>query len=179
MAPLVVVLVAGIVTASETLSSHLALDVSRVHAGELWRLLSGHLSHLSWRHYVVDALAYWLLFSTYAARRGSVAATGLALLASMAVSVTVVVLGLHPVYGGLSGLICGACAALVVSMVLDKPNDVRGYVLALMFLVYLLLEKGLVAGIRVAHEAHWAGAVSGMVFEGIRLFFRCRMRIES
>ena len=64
-------------------------------------------------------------------------------------------------------------------MVLDKPNDVRGYVLALMYLAYLLLEKGLVAGIRVAHEAHWAGAVSGMVFEGIRLFFRCRMRIES
>jgi membrane associated rhomboid family serine protease len=169
--PLVVVLAAGVVTASAALSSYLALDVSRVLSGELWRLFSGHLTHLTWRHYVVDAVAYWLLFSTYASLRSAMAATCLALVASAVVSVTVVVLRLHPVYGGLSGLCCGACAALILAMVLDKPNGVSGYALALLFCAYLGLAEGVIAGIRVAHEAHWAGALSGTVTEGIRFYW--------
>jgi membrane associated rhomboid family serine protease len=169
--PLVVVLVAGAVTASADLSSHLALDVSRVLSGELWRLFSGHLAHLTWRHYVVDTLAYWLLFCTYAARRSSTAANRLVLVASVVVSVTVVVLRLHPIYGGLSGLCCGVFAALVLGMVLDNPNGVWGYALALLFCAYLCLAESLVAGIRVASEAHWAGALSGTAAEAIRCFW--------
>ncbi len=174
--PLVVVLAAGVVTASAALSSYLALDVSRVLSGELWRLFSGHLAHLTWRHYVVDAFAYWLLFSTYAARRSLSAANGLVIVASVVVSVTVVVLRLHPIYGGLSGLCCGACAALILAMVLDNPNCFLGYVLALLFCSYLGLAESLVAGIRVAAEAHWAGALSGTAVEGIRFFWTRKSR---
>jgi membrane associated rhomboid family serine protease len=177
--PLAVVLAAGAVTASAALSSHLALDVSRVLAGELWRVFSGHLAHLTWRHYAVDALAYWMLFSAYAARRNTMAATCLAIVASVAVSLTVVALGLHPIYGGLSGLSCGACAGLILAMVLDEPNDVWGYAFALLFCVYLALTDSLVAGIRVAHEAHWAGALSGMAAEGIRFCWRRKPTAKS
>lgn len=179
LVPLAVVLAAGAVTASATLSSHLALDVSRVLSGELWRLFSGHLAHLTWRHYVVDALAYWLLFSTYASMRGSMAATGLALMAGVVVSATVVVLQLHPIYGGLSGLCCAGCAGLILAMVLDNPNDVWGYAFALLFCVYLGLTESMVAGIRVAHEAHWAGVLSGTATEGIRFYWRRRSRIRG
>jgi membrane associated rhomboid family serine protease len=177
--PLVVVLVAGAVTASADLSSHLALDVSRVLSGELWRVFTGHLAHLTWRHYVVDALAYWLLFSTYAASRSSTAANGLVIVASVVVSVTVVVFRQHPVYGGLSGLSCGACAALILAMVLDNPDGVWGYALALLFCAYLGLTESMVAGIRVAHEAHWAGALSGAAVEGARFYWTRKPRLKE
>jgi membrane associated rhomboid family serine protease len=177
--PLVVVLAAGVVTASAALSSYLALDVSRLLSGELWRLFSGHLAHLTWRHYVVDAFAYWLLFSTYAARRSLSVANGLVIVASVVVSVTVVVLRLHPIYGGLSGLCCGACAALILAMVLDKPNGVWGYTFALLFCTYLGLAESLVAGIRVAAEAHWAGALSGAAVEGIRFYWTRKSRMKE
>jgi len=166
--PLAVVLAAGAVTASAALSSLLALDTSRVLSGELWRLFTGHLAHLTWRHYAVDALAYWLLVTSYAAWRGSRAATGLALAACVSVSLTVVAFGLHPVYGGLSGLSCAAFAALVLAMLRDDPKDVWCYVLAALFGIYLMLGESLAAGIRVAPEAHWAGALTGAAFEGIR-----------
>jgi len=168
--PLAVVLAAGAVTASAALSSLFALDAARALDGELWRLFTGHLAHLTWRHYTADALGYWLLFSTYAAWRGSRAATGLALTASLVVSLTVVALGLHPVYGGLSGLVCGAFAALVLAMLLDRPRDVWGYALGAIFFLYLGLGESLIAGIRLAPEAHWAGALTGAAFEGIRFY---------
>jgi membrane associated rhomboid family serine protease len=177
--PLAVVLAAGVVTASAALSSHLALDVSRVLAGELWRLFTGHLGHLTWRHYFVDALAYWLLFSTYAARRSSMAANGLVIVASIVVSVTVVVLQWHPIYGGLSGLCCAACAALVLAMILDNPYGLLGYTIALFLCCYLGLEQSLVAGIRVAPEAHWAGALSGIAVEGIRFYCTRKTRVKQ
>jgi membrane associated rhomboid family serine protease len=177
--PLAVVLAAGAVTASAALSSHLALDVSRVLAGELWRLFTGHLAHLTWRHYVVDALAYWLLFSTYAARRSSTAANALVIVASVVVSVTVVVLQWHPIYGGLSGLCCAACAALILAMILDNPHGLLGYTLALCFCSYLGLEQSLVAGIRVAPEAHWTGALSGIAVEGIRFYWTRKTRVKQ
>jgi membrane associated rhomboid family serine protease len=177
--PLAVVLAAGAVTASAALSSHLALDVSRVLSGELWRLFTGHLAHLTWRHYVVDALAYWLLFSTYAARRSSTAANGLVMVASVVVSVAVVVLQLHPIYGGLSGLCCGACAALILAMVLDNPYGLLGYTLAVFFCFYLWLAESLVAGIRVAPEAHWAGALSGIATEGVRFYWTRKSRLKE
>lgn len=107
----------------------------------------------------------------YIARRRVSAANGLVIAASVVVSVTVVVLRLHPVYGGLSGLCCGICAALILAMVLDSPNGFLGYALAVLFCVYLGLAESLVAGIRVAHEAHWAGALSGMASEGIRFYW--------
>ena len=177
--PLLVVLVAGGVTASADLSSLLALDVQRVLSGELWRLFSGHLAHLTWRHYAVDAFAYWLLFYAYAGRRSAAAANALVIVAAVGVSVTVVTLRLHPIYGGLSGLSCGACAALISAMVLDKPNSVCGYALALLFCVYLLLAQDLVAGISVASEAHWAGALSGTVTEGVRFYWTSKFRPKA
>jgi membrane associated rhomboid family serine protease len=177
--PLAVVLAAGAVTGSAALSSQLALDVSRVLSGELWRLFTGHLAHLTWRHYGVDALAYWLLFSAYAATRSSTAANALVMVASVVVSVTVVVLRLHPIYGGLSGLSCGACAALILAMILDNPYGLLGYTLALFFCSYLGLEQSLVAGIRVAPESHWAGALSGIAVEGIRFYWTRKTKVKQ
>jgi hypothetical protein len=58
-----------------------------------------------------------------------------------------------------------------MAMVLDKPNGVWSYALALLFCAYLGLTESLVAGIRVAPEAHWAGAFSGTAAEGIRFYW--------
>jgi hypothetical protein len=110
--------------------------------------------------------------------RSCMAATSLALVSSIAVSATVVVLRLHPIYGGLSGLGCGACAALILAMMLDKPNDVWAYAFALLFCVYLGLAESMVAGIRVAPEAHWAGALSGTATEGIRFYWTRKSRLK-
>lgn len=165
---IVVAIVAALVTASAELSSLASLDTSRVMAGEFWRLFSGHLAHLSWRQYAMDAPVFILLQATYGRRATPSAAIFLALSAALSVSVAVIFAGMHQVYGGLSGLSCAAVSAILVTMIVEQPRRTFPYLMGLVFCVYLLFTGGFASGVRVAHEAHVAGAASGLAFALIR-----------
>jgi len=160
----VVVMAAAIVTGSEDLSSLLALDASQVMNGELWRLFSGHLAHLSWRQFAVDAPVFIPLYAIHSKRAGVPRSIALSLFAALCVSGTVVLTGIHEVYGGLSGLSCAAVSAILLSMIMGRSGGVFPYLMAIGYGTYLLFAGGAASGVRVAQEAHIAGAVSGLVF---------------
>ena len=155
---------AGLVTASGHLSSLAALDASQLRDGELWRLFSGHLAHLSWRHYWVDAPAFIALYASYGRRADRASALLLLLLAAITVSLTVVVAGIHQVYGGLSGLSCAAVSALLLLLVLERPRQLFPYLMSALYCCYLLFMGGVSSGVPVAHEAHLAGSAAGVLF---------------
>jgi membrane associated rhomboid family serine protease len=155
---------AGLVTASARLSGIAALDVSRVVAGELWRIFTCHGAHLSWRQYAADAPAFVLLLAAYVRRTSALSALFLTLFASLTVSLAVVAAGVHQVYGGLSGLSCAVASALLCMMIGDEPRRPFSYLLAAAFVLYLLFMGGVAGGVRVAHEAHGAGTLSGLLF---------------
>lgn len=162
--PLLIAALAALVTASAELSGGAALDSSRVLGGELWRLFSGHLAHLSWRHFLMDAPVFVALHATLGRRSSRSSVAGLMLFSSLSVSVTVVAAGMHEVYGGLSGLSCAAAGALLAGMVREEPSRPIPWLLAAAFCWYLLSLEGFASGVAVAHEAHLAGAFSGALF---------------
>jgi membrane associated rhomboid family serine protease len=165
---LAVVMLAGLVTASSDLSSIASLDTSRLLSGEIWRLFSGHLTHLTWRQYAVDAPVFFFLFAAYTRRFGHVPGMSLALFSALSVSATVALAGVHQLYGGLSGLSCAAFSAIILTGILERPRAITGYLMTGMYGVYLLFAGGIASGVDVAREAHFAGALSGVVFELMR-----------
>jgi membrane associated rhomboid family serine protease len=161
-------IIAAVVTASADLSSVASLDVSRVKAGEVWRLFSGHVAHLTWRQYAIDAPAFILLYSTYSKRAGLYSAAFLSFFAALFVSIVVIIAGTHQVYGGFSGLSCAAASAIILAMIMDQPRHVTPYVMCSIYCAYLLFMGGIASGVRVAQEAHVAGAMSGVVYVLLR-----------
>ncbi|MCM2359785.1 MAG: rhomboid family intramembrane serine protease [Geobacteraceae bacterium] len=166
---IIVAVIAALVTASAELSSLASLDSSRVMAGEFWRLFSGHAAHLSWRQYAMDAPVFILLYATYSRRVAPSSAMFLSLFAALSVSLAVILAGMHQVYGGLSGLSCAAVSAILVAMIMEQPRRTFPCLMGLVFCVYLLFMGGFASGVGVAHEAHVAGAASGLVFALIRV----------
>ncbi len=165
---IITVVIAALVTASADLSSIASLDVTKVMDGEIWRVFSGHLAHLSWNHYAVDAPVFMLLYATYSKRTDPFSAVLLALFAALSVSLGVIFAGLHQVYGGLSGLSCAAVSAILLTMIMEQPRQIFPYLMCFIYCIYLLFMGGFTSGVRVAHEAHFAGAASGLVFVLIR-----------
>lgn len=160
----VIAVAAAVVTASAELSAWASLDVARVAAGEFWRLFSGHLAHLSWRQYAVDAPVFLLLYGAYGRRAGGSNAVVLCLVAALSVSLTVTAAGMHQIYGGLSGLSCAALSALILTLIREDSRNVLPYLMGLACAVYLVFLDGSAGGVPVAHEAHAAGVVSGLAF---------------
>src|SRR5262245_57307611 len=93
--PLFVLMAAVITTASTDLSSLLVLDVSEVMNGELWRLWTGHLSHLTWTHLLLDGPVFVLLFATFSRLTTAGSAIALSLVSAVAISCSVVLIGRH------------------------------------------------------------------------------------
>lgn len=179
IAPLLIAALAAAVTASAQLSSVAALDSSRVLGGELWRLCSGHLAHLSWRHFLMDAPVFVALYATLGRRISNGKASRLMLLSSLVVSVVVVVGGMHEVYGGLSGLSCAAVGALLAGLIRERPSRPLPWLLAAGFSGYLFSLEGLASGVAVAHEAHLAGVGAGALLGFKTISHRERLRTSE
>ena len=90
--------------AHQQLSDWLAYDRTAIQAGEIWRLLTGHITHYSADHLLWDALMFVVLGLLVEGRcRGSFVVTVLA----SATAITVVLWFAHPqvaAYRGLSGI---------------------------------------------------------------------------
>jgi membrane associated rhomboid family serine protease len=168
--PLFVLMAAVGTTASADLSRLLVLDVREVMNGQLWRLWTGHLSHLTWIHLLLDGPIFVLLFATFSRLTNTASAIALSVVSAVAISSSVVLIGRHELYGGLSGLSSAAMAAIIFTALLQHPRAYFLYVVGLLFLVYVLHGEGL-GVVPVAHEAHVAGAVTGLLFVGIRESF--------
>lgn len=150
-----------------------SLDLARVHAGEWWRLASGHFVHLSYRHYLYNQLAIGLaiLFCLRVEEHGVyLAATAFV----SAISIAVMLLSMHPVaiYGGLSGIIAGLIAFGTVRLFEHGIRFSAALLVGIMLLKIVLERQGISAsGVQPVWQAHCAGAAAGAVMAAF-----CRRR---
>ncbi len=173
---LVIVIVSAVITASTDLSRIASLDISLVMSGEIWRVFTGHLTHLTWQHYAMDAPVFLIVYLVYKRNTSGLISIYLTIFSAIIVSATVIAMGVHQVYGGLSGLSYAAISALLLNMVIANPRRILLYILILAFLVYFLFLQGNTTGINVAKEAHVAGILSGIIFELIRRYSKLNQR---
>lgn len=131
---------------------------------ELWRLLSCHLTHITWRQFSADAPAFVLLYVLFARRFGLAAALSLTLFSALGVSLAVILTGIHQLYGGLSGLSCSALSAIIIALIMDHPRRPIPWLITISFFEYLIFGEAIASDVKVAVEAHLAGAVSGVLF---------------
>jgi rhomboid family GlyGly-CTERM serine protease len=115
----------------------LIYDRQAIAAGETWRLLSGHLVHLSLQHLVIDLLAFGISGVLIERSLGRLSG-GLYL--AMSAGIGLALLALDPElarFGGLSGLAYGNVAFLALTIHMRRQ---AGYRTAQTLLVAMLLK---------------------------------------
>ena len=156
----------------------LAWDRHAIAAGEVWRVVTGHLVHWSAGHLIWDVGAFALLGALCESRgRGRTALC----LAGSALAVSGLVWGLLPDmqrYGGLSGLDSALFALLGVDLLREqwRQSGIAALSLGLAFCLALALKIGfemtnggavfvgdLPAGVGPVPSAHLAGALAGIL----------------
>jgi len=165
---LTIFILSGVINTSACLTGIASMDASLVMRGEVWRVFTGHLTHLNWMHYALDAPIFCFVFLVYERNAGGFNSIYLTVFSAITVSSAVIIMGIHQVYAGLSGLTCAGIAAVLLKMVMDPPRRILPYMLAIAFLVYLLFLQETGNGLNVAKEAHVAGTLSGLIYEFIR-----------
>jgi rhomboid family GlyGly-CTERM serine protease len=127
--------------AHQPLSDWLAYDCTAIQAGEIWRLLTGHLTHYSADHLLWDTLMFVVLgVLVEGCHRGNFVATVLA----SATAITAVLWFAHPevaAYRGLSGI----DSALFTNAAILLYIDGRRFNRPLVWRISALLLVGFVA----------------------------------
>lgn len=167
-----VALAALLLMAWPSLQAPLRYERSAILDGELWRLLSGQLLHLSWQHMWVNVAAALLiaLLGGNALRASAWVATYLV----CALGTGLGLLGLSPQvdwYVGLSGLLHGVL--VVVALRRWQLGEGIGAVLLSLVAVKLAWEQfvgplssAADVGGAVITDAHLYGALSGLIWAG-------------
>ena len=156
----------------------LRYDRDAIAGGQLWRLLSGHLAHLGWSHFVLNAAGLLLVFFILGQRFTPL---------TWLLAILIIVLGidlafwiLEPQlvwYVGLSGLLHGCLAAGVIGGLRQPRLEERVLLAGLILkLVYEQTAGPLpgsegTAGGNVLVDAHLYGAIAGALV-GAWLCFR-------
>lgn len=143
-------------------------DRAALAAGQVWRLLSGHVVHLDLQHAVLNVvglLLIWMLFAGAFSRAQW--------LAIVVAGVAAVDLGLWLVnvelqwYVGASGVLHAAMAAGIVRRIIER--DAIAWVLGVLGIAKLLQEHFVGAlpftasGALIVTDAHLYGALAGMI----------------
>ncbi|MGL4269167.1 MAG: rhombosortase, partial [Plesiomonas sp.] len=135
-----------------------------------WRLLSAHLVHTNLAHLLMNLLGLWLLASAASPLLRGRHAITLYLLCGMAISLLLPESGLSS-YRGLSGVLYGGLAWLSIASWRRPGVALLPCWLTGTFLLFLLWPSAhhdmLTAHViqaKVAHLAHWSGAVCGALY---------------
>lgn len=154
-----------------SLAPQLAYDRQGIMAGEVWRLWTGHLTHFSAQQLWVDVsmllVVGWLVEREWGARFTA----GILLLGMPAISIGLLLLSPHLLhYRGASGVAMLLALAAATAMWQSRPAARLGLLLiGLALAIKTLLDatgtlpdlSSLPPGIRVAWQAHVAGALIG------------------
>jgi rhomboid family GlyGly-CTERM serine protease len=138
-------------------------------SGELWRLLSAHLTHLNWPHLLMNLVGLWLIWLLFLSREKALA-TCLFVWPLLMLGTGLGLLALHSEiawYRGLSGALHGL---LLLALLRQRAwQNLSGGLLLVLFCAKLLWEQtvgpasgseSLIDG-RVIVESHLYGALSG------------------
>ena len=171
------VLLSGVIMLlPDDLRGVLYLDFERVMNGEIWRTISGHFSHLSWTHWLVNMLGLILLQQFYGKHFSN-----WRWLAPMLFIMLMVSLGLLIFsdtlkwYGGLSGVLVGL---FYIAAVQDyQRSKILNTLILVGISLYILVQQlsgerieGLTDDLTVAARAHLFGAVAGLLWIFIGVF---------
>jgi rhomboid family GlyGly-CTERM serine protease len=140
-----------------------SLDTELVRQGELWRLVSGHLVHLNWQHYLYDLLALGLvLFLCRMLEAGFATIAFVALCSAGAVSLSLMVLQPVEVYGGLSGVSAGLLSWAALQLIRQESPAIGALLIAGMLIkIWLERHGGSASGVVAVWQAHCAGGLAG------------------
>ena len=152
----------------------LRFDRLAIQEGELWRLFTGHLVHLGWRHWLLNAAGVLLVWLLVGNRLGAM--TWLALAVSIALGTSAGLWFLNPSlswYVGLSGALHGFLVAGLVAALTGGQRSLRLEAVLLFAVVVAKLAYEQIsgplpgsefsAGGRVVVDAHLYGAVAGFM----------------
>ena len=178
---LIVVIALALALMGDSASDKLRYDRDAIEAGEVWRLLSGHLLHLGWSHFALNAAGLLLIFYLVGTQF-----TTIGWLLISIVTVVVIDLGFwifEPQliwYVGLSGLLHGYLAAGAISGLRCGQVD---YWLLAGFLILKLAYEQLIGplpgsegttGGSVVVAAHLYGAIGGALSGAVLSFRKAR-----
>lgn len=150
------------------IQSWLAWDRQAIQAGEVWRILTGNLTHTNWPHMIMNTLALAVISFIFRAHIHVKSYTWLILGLSAVVGIAILASDIRW-YAGLSGVLHGLFAWGAVRDIQTRQKG--GWLL----LLGLGLKVGweqiaggsasseALIGARVATEAHLAGALAGGV----------------
>ncbi len=152
----------------------LRYERTAIFAGEAWRLLTGHLAHLGWGHWGLNALGLVLTYFLVGGRFDS--AAWAVVVVGSALAIGAGLLAFNPEllwYVGLSGVLHGMLAAGALKGASERHLD--SSLLLLLLVAKLSWEQWAgplpgseaSAGGRVIVDAHLYGAVGGLGFGGV------------
>lgn len=155
--------------AGDDVRAALRLDRAAISQGEFWRLITGHMVHLGWKHTLLNVASVWLVallfLGTYTARQWAI------IMLAGAISIDAGLLlfdDLHW-YVGFSGLVYSAVAAGAVRWIHDGYSD--GWLLAGLLVAKIIYEQTIgplphseiSAGGPVSVDSHLYGIIGGTV----------------
>ena len=184
--PTVLIMVSGVLQAGHPVTNAwFRFDRLHIWEGEVWRLFSAHLVHMSWNHYAMNCLGIVVIYGLY--WRWLTAKTALLWCLISALAVVLGLLVLSPQiswYVGLSGVLHGLIMAGAVTDIHARHREgfwVLGVVVAKLSweILYGPLpgsETG--AGGPIVVEAHLYGAMGGLVVSMMRIFLSQNSRSD-
>ena len=156
----------------------LRYDRDAIGSGELWRLISGHLAHLGWSHFAMNAIGMLLIFYLVGDRFSILKCLLVSALVVLGIDLGFWVLEPQLIwYVGLSGLLHGYLAAGVAA---GLPKlQIEDWLIAGFLIVKLGYEQFVgpvpgstdTAGGNVVVAAHLYGAIAGLLV-GLIISFR-------
>ena len=161
--------IVAIALSGETGRQALRYDLAAVEAGQWWRLLTGHFTHLGWEHTLLNLTGLGLVGLLFRGEYRVGEWLAIAALALVAIDVTFLIL--RPDLGwyvGLSGVLHGLFVAGAVRWI--SRSEFEGYLLAAFLVGKLVWEQVYgalpmsvsTAGGPVVVDAHLAGALGGL-----------------
>ncbi|MGF1730556.1 rhombosortase [Photobacterium kasasachensis] len=162
----------------------LAWDRSAILDGEVWRILTGNLTHTNWPHMIMNTLALAIITFIYRLHY-SARPYSLLILALSAVVGTGIIATDIQWYAGLSGVLHGLFAWGAVKDIQTKQKG--GWLLMLGLVGKIASEQYFggsasseaLIGARVAIEAHLLGAIAGVACALIPTVLKKRSNINQ
>jgi rhomboid family GlyGly-CTERM serine protease len=167
-----------IVFLPDTMINNLQYHRTYLGNGEIWRLISGHLTHLGWGHLIMNLAGFWLILALFPATQPPLRC--LILLALLILGTSAGLWLFSPDvtwYRGLSGVLHGLLCWGLLKQFKVQPG------ISLFILTFVVIKlaweqwqgplpgsESMAAG-RVIVDAHLYGAVTGVILWSLALAF--------
>jgi rhomboid family GlyGly-CTERM serine protease len=162
----------------ESIISNLQYHRTHIVDGELWRLISGHLTHLGWGHLIMNLAGFWFIMALFPSIQPPLRCLTLLSLVILGTSAGLWIFSPEVTwYRGLSGVLHG----LLCWGVLKQLKEQLGVSLFILTFVVIKLaweqwqgplpgSESMAAG-SVIVDAHLYGAVTGVILWGLARIF--------